>query len=487
VLRTTSLLGLLFALVVPQLIHAKPLPQLEELPDIEEVLQRAGWTMTPEMSAAYSQPGDIFDSNNALLKRGADCFDAKVGPPAAYASMEVNRSLEAGVRMQVLVAGARADLGIEKKMVFDTPEHRQIPRLDLRLKSGCRDAFEQLIDIGEDHSGSYVVTESLSAIVQKQECGSFDAKAGTFVVSGDVKVQQSCSQTSLDPVAVAYKLVPLTWVLRLPSIPPGSTESVPRTPAIAGSQASVQTRFASVESNMGIQDRLRQQRCDDAAQRKSVQVREDRIDGAIAEAQSQADEALRRVEADLEACTQLKRGERDECIQILKAWVSQAKRLKVSIPAGVERVETACGLQDAAFEATLRTVKATALGRAQSMLKRLMSADAAGCGEPASSLELMGVVSMSQVDSVFRTNSAIAQCLTEWRSRHGLGHWQLLLNVRFTVGDSGRIVCAQCLSEGQALIDTPLKNCVVDATYQMRLDVSGGPVTMQYPLRAVGQ
>jgi hypothetical protein len=62
-LRPVQSLTLFLSLTIPQGVKANRLPQAEELPDIEEVLQRAGWTMTPEMSAAYSEPGNIFDEN----------------------------------------------------------------------------------------------------------------------------------------------------------------------------------------------------------------------------------------------------------------------------------------------------------------------------------------------------------------------------------------------------------------------------------------
>ena len=368
-LKVLPLMGCAWALVLNPEAHALPNPQLEELPEIEEVLQRAGWTMTPEMSAAYTQPGNIFDENNALLKRGRDCFEVKVGPPAAYASMEVNRSLEAGVRMRVLVAGGRAGLGIEKKLVFDTPKHRQIPRLDLRLNAACRGVFDELVATGEDISGAYVVTESLSAVVQKQECGSFDVKAGVFVVSGDAKIQQSCSQTSLEPVAVAYKRVPLLTVLKRANAASVVTATAPQTPGREHiARASVETQFDAVEEPTDIQSRLRKQRCDEEAKRNSVKVREARIDRAVAEAQTQAADALQRIESDLQACTQLKRGDRGRCIETLNSWLSKAENLKVSIPAGVERVDTACGQQEAVFESAERTVASSEVGRAQGLL-----------------------------------------------------------------------------------------------------------------------
>jgi TPR repeat protein len=203
----------------------------EKLPDLNEILTNAGWTITPEMSASYSTPGDIFDGNNGLQKLGPDCFDTKPRE-GAYTSMEVNRSLTAGVRMNVLVAGTRAGLQIEKKLVFDTPTHRQIPSMDLVPNEACLKSFERARSRGTDMSNWYVITEALSAVIQKQECGSYNVSAGGFVLSGDVEVQQLCDQTSLEPVAVAYKTAPVWQILpkvelRVGAIAPEAQRAAP--------------------------------------------------------------------------------------------------------------------------------------------------------------------------------------------------------------------------------------------------------------------
>ncbi len=189
----------------------------EKLPDLNEVLTNAGWTITPEMSAAFSTPGDILDAKHGLQAAGKDCFDAKPRE-GAYTSMEVTRSLTAGVRMSVMVTGVRAGMGIEKKLVFDTPTYQQIAQLDLVPNDGCLKKLEGARARGIDMSDWYVITEALSAVIQKQQCGSYSASAGGFVVSGDAEVQQMCAQTSLEPVAVAYKVVPVVDVMPKPEL-----------------------------------------------------------------------------------------------------------------------------------------------------------------------------------------------------------------------------------------------------------------------------
>jgi hypothetical protein len=208
--RLLPLAGVMVAL--PAIAKPRLPKKKQQIPDIEEILSDAGWTMTPEMSAKFSRPGDILDGNHATLLDGPRCFAAEV-EEGAYATMEVTRSMAAGVRMRTTVVGARAGMALEKKLVFDTPIYRQIPRLALTPSNECIATLRNAESRGDDIQNWYVITESLSAIIQQQQCGSYDAKAGSFVVSGEVSVQEACSQTSLDPVAVAYKTIPVSQLL----------------------------------------------------------------------------------------------------------------------------------------------------------------------------------------------------------------------------------------------------------------------------------
>jgi len=201
--RISAIVSLL--LLVP-LAWAKPkLPKVvDPLPDVEQMLTQAGWTMTPEMAALYSRPGDILSESNVLQISGPNCFEAEV-EEGAFATMEVTRSMSAGVRARVKVVNVRGGVALEKKIIFDTPVTRRIAELSLVPTSECADKLRAAQARGKDLSGWYVITESLSAVIQQQQCGSYDAEAGTFLVSADASVQQACAQTSLEPVAVAFK------------------------------------------------------------------------------------------------------------------------------------------------------------------------------------------------------------------------------------------------------------------------------------------
>jgi hypothetical protein len=182
------------------------------LPELAKLLEGAGWEMTPDMSGAY-RPGDVYDRvRNQRVASSAECFDVKP-TESPYTSMEVTRSLEAGVRMNVVVAGGRAGLGITKKIVFDDPRHRQISRLLLEPSDSCVAAIDKQRVNGVDTREWFIITEVISAMIQKQECGSYDAKAGAFTLSGEVDIQAACIQKSLEPVAIAYKTIALDEVM----------------------------------------------------------------------------------------------------------------------------------------------------------------------------------------------------------------------------------------------------------------------------------
>ncbi len=180
----------------------------EAVPELKAVLESAGWTMTPEWTDAYN-PGDIYYRNNMVWEKGSVCFEAKP-ISSEYSSMEVSRSLETGVALDAVVKGVRAGIQVSKKVVFDTPKLRQITGRGLRVKADCLKSLGEAKGRGEDLSTYQVVVSVLSARIQKQQCGSYDAKAKLFRISGDLVVTNACNVGTDVPVAVAYKMMPVT-------------------------------------------------------------------------------------------------------------------------------------------------------------------------------------------------------------------------------------------------------------------------------------
>jgi len=204
-------------------------------PALHEVLESAGWVLTPEMSGAY-RPGDIYDGV-ALWALGHTCFDATV-VESEFMSLEISQVLETGVRLDVSVVGVSGGVGLTKKMIFDSPRLFQLPRRELVANADCSSDLAQLEASRPDVSRVYVITEVLAAKVQKQVCGSYDAGAGYFRISADVKLQESCQRASLEPVAVGYKIIPLSQLARTAPEPtppePATSEVLPMVPSEPG-------------------------------------------------------------------------------------------------------------------------------------------------------------------------------------------------------------------------------------------------------------
>jgi len=82
----------------------------------------------------------------------------------------------------------------------------------------------------------YVVKEGLFAVIAGQTCGRIGAN-GRLVGLGDAETEtaSACAQTSLDPIAVGYRIQPVSGLLNLPAAttaatPPQSTLPDPPQP-----------------------------------------------------------------------------------------------------------------------------------------------------------------------------------------------------------------------------------------------------------------
>jgi hypothetical protein len=73
------------------------------------------------------------------------------------------------------------------------------------------------------------------------------------------------------------------------------------------------------------------------------------------------------------------RAERDGCIEAVNAWLGVARAMVVSIPAGVEPIETECGTREPVYQAVERTVVASDVKKAEMLLTRSLSR-LADCG-----------------------------------------------------------------------------------------------------------
>ena len=215
-------------------LQADPAASAAEIPALANLLEKAGWIPTPELSGGF-KPGDIFAvTNQGHQWQGDGCFDAEPRV-STYTSIEVVSQLQVGVRTPL--AGAEA--GLSKKVKFGTPTHEAMPGMALQLTDACKKSLEDA-EATADLSTWYVVKEVLRAEITELTCGKLDAD-GTFnpFVQLDASLTSACAVEALEPVAVAYRTVA---VVDLPGIGPVEstpTEEEPRTAASLASYVRV--------------------------------------------------------------------------------------------------------------------------------------------------------------------------------------------------------------------------------------------------------
>jgi hypothetical protein len=190
-----------------------PAASASEIPALANLLAKAGWTPTPELSGVF-KAGSIFETT-AIGHRplATNCFAAQP-EESTYTAADIVTSLQAGVSVGGPLASGGAYAGIVKKVKFGTPTQVSIPGMDLELSKSCEEKLKRL-PMSRIQS-SYVVQEVLKAEISEQTCGKVDAR-GSFVGLGSAEAEYAaaCAQSSLEPVAVGYRTVPLAELLHL--------------------------------------------------------------------------------------------------------------------------------------------------------------------------------------------------------------------------------------------------------------------------------
>jgi hypothetical protein len=135
------------------------------------------------------------------------CFDAPE-VEYTYTSAEVVTQLQAGVRVKLGLGSMKASGELVKKVKFGTPVHATLERLAMQPTEACS-AMLRKVPFAQIEQ-MYAVQEVLTAEIAEQTCGRLDA-SGRFVGvgSGEGEFTAACMQESLEPVAVAYRIVPM--------------------------------------------------------------------------------------------------------------------------------------------------------------------------------------------------------------------------------------------------------------------------------------
>ena len=157
----------------------------EDIPELAELLHKAGWVATPEMTGAF-QAGLIFrpteHGHSPLI---SDCFEAEPNS-STYTSSEVVSQLQTGVGMRFGGARVEATGGMIKKVKFGTPTHITLDELSLVPTDDCRSKIERAQGQGMDLSQAYVIQQVLMAQISEQTCGQIDA-SGRFIAVGQAE------------------------------------------------------------------------------------------------------------------------------------------------------------------------------------------------------------------------------------------------------------------------------------------------------------
>jgi hypothetical protein len=209
-----------------------PAANAGEIPALDRLLERTGWQPTPEMTGAF-EAGFVFSDTSLGHQIVADdCLDT-VPIESSYTSAEMVTNLQSGVQVRVGVGNIGGSAGIVKKVKFGVPVHASIPTLKLHLTDACRTALLQADRSGHlDLTSTYVVKEVLRAEITEQTCGHIDA-SGSFVSLGQASAELSmaCAQHSLEPVAVAFRTIPIRKLLDAqPDLSPLFQSGAPETP-----------------------------------------------------------------------------------------------------------------------------------------------------------------------------------------------------------------------------------------------------------------
>ncbi len=188
-------------------IAGEPVANAGEIPVLADLLQRTGWSPTPELTGTI-RVGDIFATTGQGEQwQGEGCLSStpRVSP---YTQVDLTSQLESGVRVRFGLGQGGTESGISRKMRFGAPTHHALPGMALDLSPPCVETLRKMSARGADLHSWYVVKEVLMAEITEQSCGRVDA-GGSFVGLGgaEVELAQACSQTTQEPVAVAWRTV----------------------------------------------------------------------------------------------------------------------------------------------------------------------------------------------------------------------------------------------------------------------------------------
>ena len=370
-MRLVLSLALLALPALPALGKKPDLAGVATVPSIADVVAAEGFIPTPSHSEIY-RPGAVLVPNG---RGGHDvvvssCIDAE--PDIAIMSQSsIATTLAGGVSARLGAVRGAASAGVEKRLSFVDPEQRAIPLAKMRPTDECASGVMTAGTL-QDLSSAIVLHDVLVAIIKNTVCTRADAAGGVVALgAAEAAAYSECVQESDGQVPLGYKGVPLDKVLSLAGGPVASGSPAASSPgSVSGAVGFGQLGSLDVDA------RLKEQACADAAREGGLAARAARLDAAELTQQEQARAAWQRISGQLDKCTHLPHGARGDCIAMVEMWLSQAAAMRVSVDAGVETVQTACGPRESVFGAQSRPVVVAEVVTAEALRARLSAADA---------------------------------------------------------------------------------------------------------------
>jgi sulfatase modifying factor 1 len=359
------------------LLNGEPTPQV---PTLEEVVAKGGFTPTPTHSEIY-RPGVV------LLPNGMGGHDVVVErcvttePTTQFISQpSIKAALEGGVSAKLATIGVGAEAEVQKRLTFVDPEQRTISLSNLRPTAECLEGAKNAAVL-RDLSEAVVVYDVLVAKINSTYCVK-KVVTGRFVqlVDAEMKGYTECVEESKIQVPLGFKYVPLAKVVALGQ---ALAAAAPSRTGVQGSAAGAEA-FSDFAGSGGlrVEAKLREQRCEKEGRALAVSARAGRLDASATEARARASTAWASLKGELSACTGLPRADRAQCVGANQQWLVKARAMVVALPAGKEPVQTECGLMELEFEGEQLVVQADEVGEAEAMLLRLEREDGANVGAP---------------------------------------------------------------------------------------------------------
>jgi hypothetical protein len=196
-----------------------------EIPALNAVLEKSGWTATPSMDGIF-EVGAVLDGQHESQMRG--CLSVEpTHKPVAEIAAEIRTGVQGKFRKGPI--GGGGDVEIVQRMWMAAPMNIYVPGLEQELSNDCREKLEKARGRGLDLTDWYVVTKVLESKIENTECGRMEGGVFLPLTSLEIEIYgaQSCTVSSLEAVPIGYGIRPVTELLDLGETDVAASEAPP--------------------------------------------------------------------------------------------------------------------------------------------------------------------------------------------------------------------------------------------------------------------